>query len=100
MPPMTEPHLRLFRVDAGPFYYVAARDVAEALSLVRDIEKQLGAYEEFCDLDGARVDELSETKARALRHNPGDGEPGEVTDVWTAFQRMTEPSCFACSEWA
>ena len=95
MRPLTDPKPRLWQVETGVLYWVRAPNVAQALVEVRNCEAAQGS-DEFDELDGAEVTELTEECARKLTCH-GDGDPD--TDMWTAFQAHGRDGVVACSEW-
>lgn len=84
--------MRVFVVDDGAKYWIAATGCFEAFDVYR---------EHVCDEpdDGFKIDELHEAAARKVTIHDDADAVTVIRDAWSMAQAATEPTFLGCSEW-
>lgn len=88
--------LRVFEIDAGATYWVAAKDPAHAIALLAEMESDDGSDEDFVweVSNGIEVKEIpKEQWSTATLHDDGTGTRQPLSFFLTGY------GVFGCSEW-
>lgn len=95
--------MKLYEVNDGATYWVAARNAREAIDLMWQHYEEMGMLEEVED-SYFHVDPMSLERAEKLRiyHDDGqlwDGQRGEYDTLISCFKSAEEACILGCSEW-
>ena len=85
--------MKLYEIDVGVVYYVAARSEKEALSLLKNVDPWDDWYGPWYDPPEAI--EVGPDRLSVLKFHHPDGTIGPMEDE---FKKATNPSIVACSE--
>jgi len=90
--------MRIYEVDVGARYWVAAPDLFSAFELMRKCWESEGSEEDVRTSDSISIDELPEARIRSYRIRMDD-DTSSVRSLWDVFQEVEQPEVLGCSEW-
>ena len=90
--------MKLYEIEVGATYWVAAENIREALTVLWDWWENEGCVEDARDCGYLHIDEVPEKKSEKLRFRE-DGEKNAGRLMIDAAKECEQPEVIACSEW-